>query len=245
MAKDTVKDGNKDVPDIKDYKRNYEFEKEHQDTYKKVLGAYSLKERKEDNQIHNKGKKKAMQNLESLADEVEAIEHEDQMYKLLGKILHNYENSKVEVYNAKKGSKDKHSKLDYDDMHYTDRIREIVQQIIRNPNGRITIESLLNEIKEGNVEQVADQILSYEHGMYQRKKTMHKMREALPPNKDPNFYFKMANVMASKRPQDYTATELWDLGKDRDTLLGNIMDDYETFKSNELKRAKPAAKKKK
>jgi hypothetical protein len=105
------------------------------------------------------------------------------------------------------------------------------------------VTSVINEIKEGNIENVVDKILSIDHGSYQRNMTIHKMEKVLPPNKDSNFYFKLANVWASKRQEDYTETDLRQKAVNRDTLLQYILEDYDTAKENTLKKMKPEKKK--
>jgi len=229
-------------PEIKEYVKNYVFDKEHQDTYKKLLGAYSVKDRRTDNRLHQKSRIRALADLESMTDDIDAVEHEDHVYKLLGKILHKYDNAKIDIHN--KNSKDpdkKKSKRDYDDLHYKLRVKELVDQYLKN--NKTTMESLVNDIKEGNVENIVNNILDTEHIIYQQNMTLHKMEEILPPNKSPEFYFKLANVVASKRQQDYTETDLKKMGASRDTFLANIINqDYEISKNNTLKKMKPEKK---
>jgi|GEM_PF-4440731 hypothetical protein len=230
-------------PEVKEYVRNYSFEKEHQDTYKKLLGAYSIKDRKADNRLHQQSKKKTLTDLDSMMGDVDAIEHEDHLYKLLGKVLHKYDNAKVEVHNKTAASDKKKSKLDYNDLAYKRKVKELVAQYLHNNKGHANMETMINNIKEGNIETVINELLEFDHLVYQQEVTMHKMEEILPPNKDPNFYFKLANFAASKRQEDFTETDLRQHGASRESLLNMIRDDYRISTNNALKKLKPEKKK--
>ena len=233
----------KPFPEVKEYVKNYVFDKEHKDTYKKLVGAYSVKERRTDNRLHQKSRTKVLNDLESMADSVDAVEHEDHIYDLLGKILHKYENAKVDIHN--KGPSDiKKSKLDYDELGYKKKAQELIAAYLQAHEGQANMSTLINEIKEGNVEDVVNKLLDAHHTMYQQTMAVHKMEKILPPNKSADFYFKLANFWASKRQQDYTEADLREIGRNRDSIVKNFMSDYNTANSNELKKMKPEKKKK-
>jgi hypothetical protein len=230
-------------PDVKDYVRNYTYDKEHKEVYDKLLKAYSVKDRKADNRMHQLSRKKVLNDLDSMAEDIDALEHDDHLYKLLGKVLHKYDDSQVDIHNKNvTDPKKKKFKLNFDELGYKEKAQELVNIYLRNHEGR-DIESLINEIKEGNVENVMNSLLDTKHNIYQQKLALHKMEEILPPNKGPDFYFGLANIWASKRQEDYTETDLRnEIGKNRDTFLSKFMTDYMIAKNNAVKKMKPEKK---
>ncbi len=157
-------------------------------------------------------------------------------------MLHKYDNAKVGIHNTTAADDKKKSKVDFNDLSYKKRAQMLINSYIKNSQGKLDINSIINDIKEGNIEDVLDRLLLMEHNTYQRDMTVHKMEELLPPNKDPNFYFKLANVWASKRQEDLTETDLRQRSVNRDTLLDYFLEDYNIAKENTLRKIKPDKK---
>ncbi len=66
-------DEEKPFPEVKEYVKNYTFDKEHQDTYKKLVKAYSVADRRSDNRLHQQSRKKVLAALEDMADDVNSV----------------------------------------------------------------------------------------------------------------------------------------------------------------------------
>ncbi|HIH32464.1 TPA: hypothetical protein HA235_07205 [Candidatus Woesearchaeota archaeon] len=225
-------------PDVKTYKREYQFDKEHEDTFNKLMKVYPLKDRRIDNRVHQNAKKVTKGFIKD--EELDDIEHMDHFEEKLSRLLHQYDKSVVEYKNKK--NKESKNVPDYDRYGYRTKAQKLLEDYrnIMRRNNKNGDEEIMKAVKEGNIEDIIHQLLDLDHSDMQRKKVLIDMKDLLPPDKDPKFYLGLANYWATKQPEDYTAGQLSELAINRDNLVANaLVNSHSVVTQNEVTKYKP------